>query len=334
MIEIGKDSHNEIATNNRILLFAPYFGSLPDHFPLWLRSCEYNPTIDWVVFVDRMPDVTVPANVKMIEMKFQDFCAIISNRMEMPVAIYDAYKLCDFKPAYGYIFDDLVKEYDYWGNCDIDLIFGDIRKFITDDILQRHEKILFCGHLTIYKNTPVINQLFMYQNELVDYKKVFSDPECCFFDEHGGMDLIAKAARVKQYSNIVYADISHKYNKLTLTELHNHEHQVFYWENGEVFREYLDDRYKTARKDSFAYIHFQKRKMIMEDNTLDAASFFITPDGFRVKTIMNLSMADFSRYNQKRLKLLDFYWYNSKRVKNKLKRIQNSFGYKRVVKNE
>lgn len=334
MTRMELESPSGTVSNNRILLFVPYFGQLPDHFPLWLKSCQYNPTVDWILFTDHPPDIGLPGNVKIIETRFQDFCGIISKKLNMPVAIHDAYKLCDFKPAYGFIFEELLEDYAYWGHCDIDLIFGDIRQFITDDILQAHDKILFCGHLTIYRNTSSMNKLFMYQNEHIDYKKVFSNPECCFFDEHGGMDVIANLAQVKQYGNRIYADISHKYNKLTLTELHNHKHQVFYWENGEVFRKYLDDRYKILRHDSFAYIHFQKRKMKLEKNALDAASFFITPNGFERKRTDFISMEDFKKYNNKRLMLFDFYFYNLNRAKSKFKRMLMSHAYKRVGKNE
>ena len=41
------------------------------------------------------------------------------------------YKLCDYKPVYGLIFDEDLQDYDFWGHCDVDLIFGDIRKFIN-----------------------------------------------------------------------------------------------------------------------------------------------------------------------------------------------------------
>lgn len=334
MVRMEIDRQYEAALNNRILLFAPYFGPLPDHFPLWLKSCEYNSSIDWLLLVDNPPNISLPRNVRLIETKFQDFCGMISNKLEFPAAIHNAYKLCDFKPTYGFIFEEFLEDYSYWGHCDIDLIFGDIRKFITDEILHTHEKILFCGHLTIYRNTPSINRLFMFQNELINYKNVFSDPECRFFDEHGGMDVISILAQIKQYSNRIFADISHKYKKLTLTEIYNHKHQVFYWENGEVFREYLDDRYKSLRRDTFAYIHFQKRKMKLQEDTLDSPSFFITPDGFQIRKTSELTLEDFNKYNLKGSILFDLYLYNYNRAKHKVRRILTNFSYKRVEKNE
>ena len=45
----------------------------------------------------------------------------------MQVTLDRPYKLCDFKPAYGFIFGEYLKEYDYWGHCDIDIVWGDLR---------------------------------------------------------------------------------------------------------------------------------------------------------------------------------------------------------------
>ena len=42
------------------------------------------------------------------------------------------YKLCDLKPAYGYIFNNLLKDFDYWGYSDLDLLFGNL-----DELLKK-----------------------------------------------------------------------------------------------------------------------------------------------------------------------------------------------------
>ena len=41
-------------------------------------------------------------------------------------------KLCDYKPAYGLIFEDELIGYDYWGFCDTDILLGDIYQFLED----------------------------------------------------------------------------------------------------------------------------------------------------------------------------------------------------------
>jgi len=55
------------------------------------------------------------------------------------VDIESEYKLCDFKPAYGLIFSEHFKDYDFWGYCDIDIIFGNIRAYMTDVLLNEYD---------------------------------------------------------------------------------------------------------------------------------------------------------------------------------------------------
>ena len=49
-----------------IVFICPYFGKLPKgQFPLWLKSCENNPTIDWIIFTDDRTRYNYPKNVKV-----------------------------------------------------------------------------------------------------------------------------------------------------------------------------------------------------------------------------------------------------------------------------
>ncbi|MBY0481821.1 MAG: hypothetical protein K2Q21_10720, partial [Chitinophagaceae bacterium] len=95
------------------------------------------------------------------------------------------YKICDFRPAYGVIFNEFLKPYDFWGHIDEDIILGRLKRFITtkdlgkyDIITMRHDYLVGC--LTLYKNTPKINRLYTKNR---DYKLVFSCPDNLGFDE-------------------------------------------------------------------------------------------------------------------------------------------------------
>jgi hypothetical protein len=105
--------------------------------------------------------------------------------MGFKVSIDYAYKLCDFKPAYGFIFNEIISDYNFWGISDIDIVYGDIRKFITDDILNNYEVIssrhdYITGSFCLFRNDIKVNTLFMQSK---DYKKVFSASEHFCFDE-------------------------------------------------------------------------------------------------------------------------------------------------------
>ena len=63
----------------------------------------------------------------------------------------NAYKIVDYKPLYGCIFHEYLKDYSHWGYCDSDVIFGDLSKYLTDERLNTYDRIYQHGHLCIYK---------------------------------------------------------------------------------------------------------------------------------------------------------------------------------------
>lgn len=169
-----------------MVFIIPYIGSLPWYFPYFLHSCRYNPSIDFVILSDnKSVPVTLPPNVKIIHYTIDQFKTIASKALDFEVVVDHGYKLCDFKPAYGYIFKDLVKGYDFWGHCDMDIIFGNIRNFMTDELLTEHDVIsarhdYLTGSFALYRNGLFNNSLFM---ESRDYKKVFTSNQNFCFDE-------------------------------------------------------------------------------------------------------------------------------------------------------
>ena len=94
----------------------------------------------------------IPENVKIVNITLQDIKQRVDKVVGFDAKLTTPYKLCDIKVMYGEVFSDYVKGYDFWGYCDIDLIFGDIRKFLTDKVLASAEKCYVLGHFSIYKN--------------------------------------------------------------------------------------------------------------------------------------------------------------------------------------
>src|SRR5882724_11438458 len=113
-----------------------YFGKLPWYFNYFIHSCKYNPTVDFFIITDDKTYLKpLPPNVKLIYNSLEGVSRHASEKMGFPISIPYGYKLCDFKPAYGFIFSELLHGYDFWGHTDIDIIFGNIRDFITDERL-------------------------------------------------------------------------------------------------------------------------------------------------------------------------------------------------------
>lgn len=262
----------------KLALLNCYFGNLPNYFELWLQSCKYNPQIDFIFITDANIDIDVPCNVKVVVQTWDELVQFINSKFNFEISIQSPYKLTDFKPAYGYIFEDYFKGYDYWGYCDIDLLFGSLISFIGKPMHEGYEKIYRLGHLTIYKNTERMRCLFKQKGGMFSYKEVFSNPEFYSFDEHAGQMLIAKKQGVFEYYQEDMADISCRIKRMTASRHENYHNQVFYYENGSVYRTYF--REEALMTEEFAYIHFQKRKYIY--NTRHE-NFYIMSNQFLAK---------------------------------------------------
>jgi hypothetical protein len=161
-----------------------YIGKLPWYFDYFVFSCSYNPTIDFfIISNDTSFKKPLPNNITLINKSLSEISEIATKKMGFEININHSYKLCDFKPAYGLIFEDLIKKYDFWGFGDIDVIYGNIRNFITKNLLENFDLISVRpdwtpGCFLLFKNEKKMNLLF---KKSKDYEKVFtSDIHFCF----------------------------------------------------------------------------------------------------------------------------------------------------------
>ena len=168
---------------NRIALVTCYIGSLPDYFQYFLDSALLNPDIDFYIFNSHCSKSETSSNVKVIPLTLEEFNNLASQKLELNINLTDGYKLCDLKPAYGVVFEDYLKCYDFWGHCDIDVIWGRISHFLTEEILRGFDVIgtkqtNLVGHFALYKNSGITKDLF---RQTDDYKKVFVDKDNYYY---------------------------------------------------------------------------------------------------------------------------------------------------------
>lgn len=170
----------------KVCFVLPYFGQFPPWFPGFLLSCEHNPNIDWLILTDIEPfPHTYPENVIFEQLTFQEIQDQLNRLIDVPINFAKPHKLCDVKPLYGALFEVRLKGYDYWGHCDMDLIWGDIEGFLNRIDFQQYDVIssrkeTISGHFTIYKNDPRLSSYFQ---KVPNYKKVFSTGLYEGFDE-------------------------------------------------------------------------------------------------------------------------------------------------------
>ena len=89
----------------RIAVISVYYGALPPpYYRLWLRSCEYNPTIDFFLVTDIDIDSSqLPQNVRKISLSFDRFRELAAKKLGRSVRMDAPYKICDYKVMYGVI---------------------------------------------------------------------------------------------------------------------------------------------------------------------------------------------------------------------------------------
>lgn len=277
----------------KIIFIVPYFGKFPDSFHLLLKSIEKNKeNYTWIFFTDDRRDYDWPENTIVKYGSFASMQRLVQSRFDFPVMLNRPYKLCDYKPAYGFIFERFIKDYDFWGHCDIDCIYGKFDHFISDEQFQ-FDKILRLGHMTLYRNTKENNRRFM---DMADgrkrYKEVFITDESCAFDEYNSMNYlnICDIWHEHGYSECLmdeaFANIWAKGNIFRLTvqkngadyEVEQKKRSLFIWQDGILKRLYIQDG--SLKEREYLYMHMMGRNMKNFVADTDVTQFKIIPNQY------------------------------------------------------
>lgn len=269
----------------RIALIVLWIGKLPDYFPIWLYSCGKNPTVDFFVFTDDTADYCYPANVKKEKVSFEELRQRFRRIFPFEISMERPYKLCDYRPAYGEAFAEYLQGYDFWGYCDVDLIWGNIREFLTNGILEENERIFTRGHCSLFRNQAKVNAYYrtLPAHGHLDYKEVYQSPESWCYDEWaehcgGGTSVIFKENGIRTYDEPVMADIDIYHGDFHICRRPDLKKVTrFLYENGNL---YVCGKQKngTVFRTPVLYCHFQKRKLTI-DRDLDGDRFQLTPPG-------------------------------------------------------
>jgi hypothetical protein len=131
------------------VLITPYFGE----FPEWMDKFEIPDGYDWILDTD-----------------YEGFKKRVKDKLGIE---YEGKpgtgKVWDFRGALGVLYEDEIKDYDFWGHIDFDVIFGDVYKWVSDDFLSdldvhsNHHSYI-CGCWTLYRNVSEVNNLFRFED--------------------------------------------------------------------------------------------------------------------------------------------------------------------------
>lgn len=301
-------------------LIVPYFGKFNVYFPLWLKSCEYNKDYDWLIYTDDHTNYSYPSNVHVKYMTFDDLRKKINSLFEFEISLESPYKLCDYKPAYGEVFQEDLVKYDFWGYCDVDLIWGHLSKFYTDEILEKFDKISDAGHFTLYKNNEKMRTAYRMCRSLkcLNYRKVYTSSDNFAFDEWGknrGINRILLNNGYKiYYKPIHFSDIKiSTYGLFNTRDTYDLEDRkikekmkkkiVFTFNEG-CLKQYALDNKNNLLINEEAYLHLQKRPMKVENGCTEKSCFMIYPPNFFKKMPKHLDIEFLMKINDNKL-----YWH-------------------------
>lgn len=270
-------------TTTKIIIIATYFGEWPVWFPAFLLSCARNDTINWLFFTDcEIPKETFP-NIKFERMGLGQLNGLASQKLGIRIQ-KEPFSQVDLQPAFGVIFEDYIKNFDFWGHCDIDVVWGNIRGFITEEIFQNYDIISFrkeflAGHLTLWKNEHRTNTLF---TNVPSYDAIFSSSECYSFDE-AVISVFLKTQMAADINRIrVYWP-----EDIVPWFVGRNTPIGWYWENGKLF---------DARQRERVYLHYQtwkKQVMHIDFQVGDTPERFVfTRFGIRARRQPGLNLLD------------------------------------------
>jgi len=177
----------------------PFFGNWPHFTELFLMSCSGSKRADFLLLSEIAPPYELPSNVRHVPMSAAEMKTRFEKSTKMKFELIPGHKLCDFRPFFGLAFEDLLKKYEFWGYCDIDMMFGNIDKILdetyleTVDVFSAHSE-QFVGHCTFLRNRADINNLGF---EILNLEVLLKRPSTSAADEERFSAVLKKHPKIR-----------------------------------------------------------------------------------------------------------------------------------------
>lgn len=140
------------------LFIMPYFGDLPE----WIEKYEVPKGYDMLVDTD-----------------YEGFKRRVKDKLGIDYpGLPGTGKVWDYRGALGCLYQEELKDYEFWGHTDFDCVYGDVDKWVSEDFLKdldihSNHGTYMNGCWSLYRNTKEVNELFM----KADWKRYMALPE-------------------------------------------------------------------------------------------------------------------------------------------------------------
>ena len=258
----------------KVCMFNVYLGNLPHWIDFFVQSANFNKNYDFYIFNDKLETEYNLGNVYFKKMTIDKISEIISEKFNTKYQLKSIRKLCDWKTAYGRIFSEISENYDFWGHCDLDMIWGNISNFITESDYKKYDIISgdqnrLCGPFNLFKTanlTDVYNYNSSWQNILFNLSHVA-------YDEFG-LDVAIKSKYDKE--KILYGMGS---NNIPMQNYGSPSEQPplripALWKEGDLT--ILEDERKTM------FIHMGFKRSMKPTKFVEKNHFFIHKEGIKL----------------------------------------------------
>src|SRR5882724_5908379 len=151
--------------NPWLILLCFYFGKWPAWMNFFVESCKWNPGVRWRIYTDCGEPENKADNIDYVPISFDDYKALARDRLDIAFDPAHPYKLCDLKPALGFLHEQDTVGFPFFGYGDLDVIYGDISRFYGQqqfaelDVVSTHPERL-SGHFAVLRNTPALRYAF------------------------------------------------------------------------------------------------------------------------------------------------------------------------------
>ena len=169
----------------RVAHIIPFFGHWPEWIELYLYSCGRNPMMDFIFYTDCPLPKHRYKNTIFHSCSYEEYCQLVSERLNIRFLPKNAYKLIDIKPFVGAIHEKELKGYDFWGMGDLDLIYGDLTLLVNEENLKKYHLITthnyhIAGHFCLCRNNDYYRHLCF---KIKDWMAKLQDDEAFALDE-------------------------------------------------------------------------------------------------------------------------------------------------------
>ena len=278
--------------NPWLIMLCFYFGRWPVWMNFFVESCKWNPDVRWRFYTDCGQPENRASNIDYVPISFDDYKALVRARLGITFDPVHPHKLCDLRPALGFLHEQDTTGYPFFGYGDLDVIYGNISSFYGEerlagsDVVSTHPERL-SGHFAVLRNTPALRCAF---ERIPNYRALLEMPQQTGVEEKQFSQVFLKLTTerslfVERHSTV-----------LSVRRWHDgtmNYPQRWFWQRGRLTNERDGER-------EFLYLHFMRwqsahwinnppvpgeaawvgRELIHLDWRRAADGFCISPEGF------------------------------------------------------